>query len=242
MSQLELPAQYLPATDGTHPPLDFAGYRSTVLRHPTRPLVLLPHRLTEITGPVFGGERVQDGDADLTVRNGGEAVGQRIVVHGRLLDSDGRAIPDALLEVWQANSGGRYRHERDQWPAPLDPHFDGLGRAVTDSSGRYRFTTIKPGAYPWGNHDNAWRPAHIHFSVFGRAFVQRLVTQMYFPDDPLFFQDPIFNSIPDEKARQRLVAAYDHDATTDHWALGFRFDIVLRGQGQTPFESGPDDD
>jgi len=239
---LRLPPGYGPEPEGTHPPLSFSGYRSTALRYPTKPLHLLPQRLTEVTGPLFGAERVSPGDDDLTSYNGGEAVGQRIIVHGRLLDSDGRAVPDALLEVWQANAGGRYRHVVDQWPSPLDPHFAGLGRVVTGSDGSYRFTSIKPGAYPWKNHANAWRPAHIHFSVFGRAFAQRLVTQMYFPDDTLFFQDPIFNSVPDEKARQRMVSTYDHEATTDHWALGFRFDIVLRGRKQTPFEGEPDDE
>ncbi|MBA3525161.1 MAG: protocatechuate 3,4-dioxygenase subunit beta [Geodermatophilaceae bacterium] len=239
---MALPAPYRPDPPGTHPPLTFDGYRSTSLRHPAQPLLLLPQRLTELTGPLFGAERVQPGDDDLTRHDGGEAVGQRVVVHGRLQDSDGRPVPHALLEIWQANAGGRYRHTLDRWPSPLDPHFSGLGRVATDAAGRYRFTTIKPGAYPWGNHDNAWRPAHIHFSVFGRAFTQRLVTQMYFPDDPLFFQDPIYNSVPDPAARARMVAAYDHDVTTDHWALGFRFDIVLRGQGQTPFESEPDDE
>jgi protocatechuate 3,4-dioxygenase beta subunit len=242
MTQLVLPRGYRPDPDGTHPPLDFAGYRSTALRHPTKPLILLPHRLTEITGPVFGAERVQAGEDDLTNYAGGEAVGQRIIVHGRLLDSDGRAVPNALIEIWQANGGGRYRHVNDQWPTPLDPHFAGGGRVVTNADGEYHFTTIKPGAYPWKNHPNAWRPSHIHFSVFGHAFTQRLVTQMYFPDDPLFFQDPIFNSVPDERARARMICSYDHSRTADHWALGFRFDIVLRGREQTPFESEPDDD
>ena len=225
---------------GTHPPYDYPEYGSTRLRHPKRPLHLLPQRLTELTGPVFGHERVHDGDGDLTLANGGEAVGQRIVVHGRLVDGDGRGIPDSLIEIWQANAAGRYAHVGDQWPAPLDPSFTGLGRVMTDSAGGYRFTTIRPGAYPWKNHHNAWRPAHIHLSVFGEAFTQRLVTQMYFPDDPLFYQDPIFNSVPDEKARARLVSAYDHEATTPEWALGFRFDVVLRGRDQTPFEDGDD--
>jgi protocatechuate 3,4-dioxygenase, beta subunit len=219
---------------GTHPPYDYPDYGSTKLRHPTRALHMLPQRLTELTGPAFGAEQVRAGDEDLT--NGGAAIGQRIVVHGRLLDGDGHVVPDSLIEVWQANAAGRYAHAADRWPAPLDPNFTGAGRVVTDGEGRYRFTTIRPGAYPWRNHHNAWRPAHIHFSVFGRAFTQRLVTQMYFPDDPLFFQDPIFNSVPDPQARARLISAYDHDATTDHWALGFRFDIVLRGREQTPFE------
>ena len=233
---------YPPEAPGTQPPLDSPDYRSTALRHPSRPLVVLPQRLTELTGPLFGPDRVQPGDDDLTRYDGGEAVGQRIVVHGRLLDSFGRPVPDALLEVWQANAGGRYRHVVDRWPSPLDPHFAGNGRVVTDAEGRYRFTTIRPGAYPWGNHANAWRPAHIHFSVFGQAFTQRLVTQMYFPDDPLFFQDPIFLSVPDPAARQRLVSSYDHEATVESWALGYRFDIVLRGRDQTPFETGPDDE
>lgn len=234
--------RYAQDEPGTHPDYDSPDYRSTALRHPMRPLYLLPQRLTEVTGPLFGADRVQPGDDDMTRWDGGEAIGQRIIVHGRVLDSDGRPVPDTLLEMWQANAGGRYRHAADQWPAPLDPHFNGLGRAATDAGGHYAFTTIKPGAYPWKNHHNAWRPAHIHFSVFGRAFTQRLVTQMYFPDDPLFFQDPIFNSVPDEKARWRMVSSYDHEATTDHWALGLRWDIVLRGTGQTPFESEPDDD
>jgi protocatechuate 3,4-dioxygenase beta subunit len=241
MTRLRLP-QYLAEPQGTHPEYDFPDYRSTALRYPKRPLHVLPHRLTEVTGPLFGDDRVQPGDDDLTHWDGGEAVGQRILVHGRVLDSDGRAVPNSLVEIWQANAGGRYRHINDQWPSPLDPHFSGLGRAVTDSDGHYQFTTIKPGAYPWRNHHNAWRPAHIHFSLFGRAFTQRLVTQMYFPDDPLFFQDPIFNSVADEKARQRMISSYDHEVTTDHWALGFAFDIVLRGREQTPFESEPDDD
>ncbi len=239
-TMLHLP-RYAADPPGTHPDNDSPEYRSSALRHPNRPLRLLPHLLTEITGPLFGQDRVRPGDDDVTWWDGGEAVGQRIIVRGRVLDSDGRPVPDTLLETWQANAGGRYRHTGDQWPAPLDPHFSGLGRTATDADGNYQFTTIRPGAYPWKNHDNAWRPAHIHFSLFGRAFAQRLVTQMYFPDDPLFFQDPIFNSVPDEKARRRMVSAYDHSATTDTWALGFRWDIVLRGPAQTPFEGEPDD-
>jgi protocatechuate 3,4-dioxygenase beta subunit len=232
---MELPMTYRADPPGTHPPYDYPDYGSTKLRHPTRPLSVLSQRLTELTGPVFGAERVRPGDDDLT--NGGAAIGQRIVVSGRLLDGDGHPVTNSLIEVWQANAAGRYAHAVDRWPAPLDPNFTGAGRVATDAEGRYRFTTIRPGAYPWRNHDNAWRPAHIHFSVFGQAFTQRLVTQMYFPDDPLFFQDPIFNSVPDPHARARLISAYDHDASTDHWALGFRFDIVLRGREQTPFEA-----
>ena len=242
MTVTDRQAPYRPDPPGTHPPYDSPGYRSSALRHPKRPLLLLPQRLTEVTGPLLGADAVAEGDNDLTQWNGGEAIGQRIVVHGRVLDSGGKPVPDTLLEVWQANAGGRYRHAIDRWPSPLDPHFAGVGRTVTDAQGNYQFTTIRPGAYPWRNHDNAWRPAHIHFSLFGQAFTQRLVTQMYFADDPLFFQDPIFNSVPDEKARRRMVASYDHDATVPEWALGVKFDIVLRGREATPFESEPDDD
>ncbi|WP_037079560.1 protocatechuate 3,4-dioxygenase subunit beta [Pseudonocardia spinosispora] len=222
--------------EGTHAPLDSPGYRSTGLRHPNEPLVLLPQRLTEVTGPLLGPGRIGELDHDLTRQHEGEPQGQRIIVHGTLRDGDGRAVPDSLVEIWQANAGGRYRHQADQWPSPLDPNFTGVGRALTDSRGNYRFVTIKPGAYPWGNHDNAWRPAHIHFSVFGRAFTQRLVTQMYFPDDPLFAHDPIFNSVPDEKARRRMISQFDLANTETQWALAFRFDIVLRGREATPFE------
>jgi protocatechuate 3,4-dioxygenase beta subunit len=205
--------------------------------------VLLANTLTETTGPLLGDGRVTTADADLSRANGGWAIGQRIVVHGRVIDSDGRPVPDTLIEVWQANAHGKYRHEVDKFPAPLDPHFNGSGRVITDALGRYSFTTIKPGAYPWVNHFNAWRPAHIHFSLFGRAFTQRLVTQMYFPGDPLFFQDPIFNSVPDERARQRLISAFDYESTIPDWALAFRWDIVLRGHDATFFESeDPDAD
>jgi protocatechuate 3,4-dioxygenase beta subunit len=220
-----------------HPPLLTPAYRSTVLRAPSQPPVPLPHTLTELTGPALGPGRVTDADADLTLSDGGEAQGQRIIVHGRVLDSDGQPVPHTLVEVWQANAAGRYRHKVDRHDAPLDPYFAGVGRALTDADGAYRFVTIRPGAYPWGNHPNAWRPAHVHFSIFGQAFTQRLVTQMYFPDDPLFAYDPIFNSVPDEKGRQRLIAGFDMSATVESWALGFRFDIVLRGAGATPMET-----
>ncbi len=238
--RLELPHYPLPA-EGTHPPLLSPDYRSTQTRAPSRPLVLLPQDLTEVTGPLLGQERVGELDNDLTRQHDGEPIGQRILVSGRVLDSDGRAVPYTLVEVWQANAGGRYRHEVDQWPAPLDPNFTGLGRTVTDSEGRYSFTTIRPGAYPWGNHPNAWRPAHIHFSLFGRAFVQRLVTQMYFPDDPLFPYDPIYTSIPEERGRRQLVSRFDLEATQPSWALAFVFDLVLRGRDATPFESEVDE-
>jgi protocatechuate 3,4-dioxygenase beta subunit len=186
---------------------------------------------------VFGEDAVSDGDADLTLGHAGGPLGERIVVSGQLLDSDGRPIRGALLEVWQANAAGRYQHRNDVHPAPLDPNFTGCGRTLTDDDGHYRFTTIKPGAYPWQNHPNAWRPAHIHFSVFGRAFTQRLVTQMYFPGDPLFGADPIFNSIRDPKARERMVSSFDWETTTPEWALGYRFDIVLGGRAATPLET-----
>jgi protocatechuate 3,4-dioxygenase, beta subunit len=223
---------------GVHPPLSSPDYRSTALRAPARPLVPLPQGLTEVTGPLLGPGLVTADDADLTRGHAGEPVGERIIVTGRVLDSDGRAVPDALVEVWQANAAGRYAHVVDQHPAPLDPNFSGGGRCLTDSAGRYRFVTIKPGAYPWGNHRNAWRPAHIHFSLFGRAFTQRLVTQMYFPSDPLFPFDPIFNSIPDPKARERLIATFDMDTTEPDWALAYQWDIVLRGRTATYFETG----
>lgn len=232
---------YERAPVGVHPPLLFPDYVSTRLRAPSKPLALLPHRLSEITGPVFGEERLRPGDADLSTQGAAEAVGQRIVVRGRVLDSDGRPVPHSLLEVWQANAAGRYAHPEDNWPAPLDPGFTGTGRTVTDAEGRYTFTTIKPGAYPWKNHHNAWRPAHIHFSVFGTAFTQRLVTQMYFPDDPLFGQDPIFSSVP-EAARHRLVSCFSLEQTQPEWALAFEFDIVLRGRAATPFEASDAED
>ena len=238
--RLVLPS-YLREDPSRRTPVGFPDYRSTALRAPLRTPVDLPQRLTEITGPVFGEERITAADSDLTLRNGGEAVGQRIIVYGRVLDSDGRPVPNTLLETWQANAGGRYRHVGDIFPAPLDPHFDGLGRVVTDSLGRYEFMTIKPGAYPWGNHHNAWRPAHIHFSLFGRAFTQRLVTQMYFPGDPLFGQDPIYNSIPDE-ARHRAVSRFSLERSQENWALAFEWNIVLRGREQTPFETQDDGD
>jgi protocatechuate 3,4-dioxygenase beta subunit len=224
------------------PPYDYPDYVGSRLRAPTRPLVWLPHSMTERTGPVFGAERVQPGDADLTRQHDGEPIGERIIVHGQVLDSDGRPIPHTLLEVWQANAAGRYRHDVDQHPAPLDPNFTGLGRCLTDETGRYRLVSIKPGAYPWRNHRNAWRPAHIHFSLFGQAFTQRLVTQMYFPGDPLFAQDPILNSVPDPRGRERLISNFDLSETVPRWALAFRFDIVLRGRGATPFEPADHDE
>ena len=223
--------------DGAHPPLHHPDYRSTVLRAPTRPLVEMPQTLSEVTGPLLGDGRVGELDHDLTRQHGGEPLGERIIVHGRVLEDDGRPVRGALVEVWQTNAAGRYAHDGDRHPAPHDPHFTGVGRCLADDEGRFRFITVKPGAYPWKNHHNAWRPAHIHFSLFGRAFTQRLVTQMYFPDDPLFFQDPMWQSVPDERARARMLARFDHDSTEPEWALAYRWDIVLRGREQTPFES-----
>lgn len=221
---------------GTQPDSLYEPYRATMARSPRQPLVFLPHTLSEITGPVYGRERVAETDHDLTRQHAGEPLGERIIVTGRVLDSGGRPVPNALIEIWQANSAGRYVHANDQHPAPLDPNFTGAGRALTDDNGNYRFVTIKPGPYPWLNHYNAWRPAHIHFSVFGNAFITRLVTQMYFPGDPLFAFDPIFQSVPDEKARQRMISRFDLETTLPQWATGYRFDIVLRGPEATPFE------
>jgi len=222
---------------GTEVQVDYPGYRSTRYRAPSRPLVPLPEELHSLAGPVFGEDAIEESDSDLTRQHGGEPLGERITVSGRVLDTDGRPIRGALVEVWQANASGRYRHQVDDHPAPLDPNFSGGGRCLTGDDGSYRFVTVKPGAYPWGNHDNAWRPAHIHFSVFGRAFGERLVTQMYFPGDPLFPFDPIYNSVRDPKARALMVSRFDLATTQPEWALAFKWNIVLgSGDGTTPFE------
>jgi protocatechuate 3,4-dioxygenase beta subunit len=226
---------------GVDPPYDYPDYVGTRLRHPKEPLVLLPHTLSELTGPVYGDRPLGELDHDLTRQHAGDPLGERIVVSGRVLGSDERPLRGQLVEIWQANAAGRYRHEVDDHDAPLDPNFDGAGRCLTDDNGEYRFVTVKPGRYPWRNHLNAWRPAHIHFSLFGRAFTERLVTQMYFPGDPLFPFDPIFNSIPDERARDRLISRFELDLTEPEWALGFRFDIVLGGREETPLEEPHDD-
>jgi protocatechuate 3,4-dioxygenase, beta subunit len=219
------------------PPYLYPDYKATCLRAPERPLTILPHTLSEITGPVYGHGRVGPLDHDLTRQHAGEPLGERIIVTGRVLDSDGRPVRGSLVEIWQANAAGRYVHQGDRHPAPLDPNFTGAGRCLTDGEGRYRFVTVKPGAYPWGNHDNAWRPAHIHFSLFGEAFATRLITQMYFPGDPLFEQDPIFQSVRDPEARRRLISSIDLETTEPEWALAYRFDIVLRGRETTPMEN-----
>ena len=223
----------------SHPPYSHPPYKSTALRSPAKPLVPLPHTLSELTGPVYGHEAVAELDHVLTrnAAKNGEPLGERIIVTGRVLDVSGRPLSNTLIEVWQANAAGRYIHQVDQHDAPLDPNFLGSGRCVTDNNGHYRFITVKPGAYPWGNHDNAWRPQHIHFSLFGTAFVSRLVTQMYFPGDPLLAHDPIFNCTPDEKARERLIAKFSLDITQPDWALGYEFDIILRGPDATPLEA-----
>ena len=232
-SQL-LPYRRPPA--GSHPPNDVPAYRSTALRHPAQPLVVIPQTLSELTGPVYGYGPVGPLDDDLTRQHPGAPLGERIVIAGRVLDEDARPVPETLVEVWQANAAGRYAHALDTHDAPLDPNFSGAGRVLTDADGRFRFTTIRPGAYPWGNHDNAWRPAHVHFSVFGRCFLTRLITQMYFPGDPLLALDPIVNAVPTARGRERLVATFDLDVTEPGQALGYRFDIVLRGRDATPLE------
>lgn len=222
---------------GTQPEYLFPMYASTVKRAPTRPLVILPHTLSELTGPVFGYDDLRPEDHDLTGQHKGPPIGERIIVSGRVLDENARPVPHTLVEVWQANSAGRYPHKVDQHDAPMDPNFTGAGRCLTDAEGRYRFVTIRPGEYPWGNHYNAWRPAHIHFSLFGPAFATRLVTQMYFPGDPLLAFDPMYNCVPDERARQRLISALDWETTIPQIALGYRFDIILRGPQETPMET-----
>ena len=222
----------------TFPPYLYEAYRATVRRSPRQPLIELPHTLSERTGPGPAVSALSSEDADLTqnMATGGEAIGERIIVAGRVLDEQGAPVPNTLIEIWQANAAGRYRHRVDQHHAPLDPNFLGFGRCLTDAEGVYRFVTIRPGAYPWENHENAWRPPHIHFSLFGPAWVSRLVTQMYFPGDPLLELDPIFNSVPTDAARERLIARYAHDVTQPRFALGYRFDVILRGSDATPFE------
>lgn len=215
---------------------DFPPYRSSILRHPTKNPKLVDPETIELWSPAFGQRDVAAIESDLTLQHTGEPQGERITVRGRLLDSWGRPVRNQLIEIWQANAAGRYIHQRDQHPAPLDPNFTGAGRTVTNDDGEYLFTTIKPGPYPWKNHINAWRPAHIHFSVFGSGFTQRLVTQMYFPGDPLFPLDPIYNTIWRQKDRDRLLGVYDHDLSVPEFSMGYRFDIVVDGPDQTWFE------
>ena len=230
-----MPTILNPRDWSSHPAYRDAGYRSTLLRGPMKPLI--PIKGVSLAAPVFGHDRLGPSDADLTLngRNGAEPMGERIIVMGRVLDEAGRPVPHTLVEIWQANAAGRYIHATDQHAAPIDPNFFGGGRCLTDDEGRYRFLTIKPGAYPWGNHANAWRPNHIHFSLFGSHFAQRLVTQMYFPGDPLLAFDPIHLGVP-EKARERMVARFSLDVTEDGFALGYVFDIVLRGMDASLWE------
>lgn len=218
------------------PPYLYPDYVSTRLRAPKKPLIILPKTLSDTTGPAYGRDPIGELDNDLTRQHSGEPLGERIIVTGRVTDGDGRPVRNSLIEIWQANAAGRYIHKGDRHPAPLDPNFTGAGRTLTDGDGFYHFTTIKPGAYPWKNHDNAWRPAHIHLSLFGEAFRSRLITQMYFPGDPLFEHDPIFQSVRDPRAQRRLISTFDLETTQPEWALGYRFDIVLEGRGATPFE------
>jgi protocatechuate 3,4-dioxygenase beta subunit len=229
------PVPFRPHVAGTQPAYDSPAYLSTHKRHPERKLARLPHTITETSGPRFSPTHFSP-CADIAKTEGHEAMGERIIVEGRVVDEDGRPVPETMIEIWQANAAGRYNHERDQHDAPLDSHFRGTGRVFTDREGRYRYTTIKPGAYPWRNHNNAWRPNHIHYSLFGPGFATRLVTQMYFPGDPLLPLDPVFNCVPDEAARNRLIASFDLEITQPEYALGYRFDVVLRGRGETPFE------
>jgi protocatechuate 3,4-dioxygenase beta subunit len=224
-------------TEETQPLLDYRPYRSSALRHPTKDLHHVDPEGVELWAPCFGPQDVDPLEADLTALGGGDPIGERMVVTGRVLDGDGRPLAGRLVEIWQANAAGRYAHRHDRHPAPVDPHFTGVGRCLTGPDGSYRFTTIRPGPYPWRNHVNAWRPAHIHFSVFGRDFTQRLVTQMYFPGDPLIPLDPVVQSIRDPRARDRLVAAYDHDVSTPGRNTGYRWDVVLTGSHATPTEA-----
>lgn len=229
-------AGYRPTCPGTQPEYLHPPYVSSIERAPKQPLIHLPQTMTEVTGPAFGPDLADPKTTDLTRQHAGEPIGERIIVSGRVLDENSNPVRNTLLEIWQANACGRYLHKRDQHDAPLDPNFSGSGRVMTDEHGSYRLITIKPGSYPWRNHYNAWRPAHIHFSLFGPAFVTRLVTQMYFPGDPLLPYDPIFNCTADEKARNRLISRFDWEMVRPEFALAFRFDIVLRGRDETPFE------
>ena len=234
---------YGPKAYSDYPPFNYPDYKSTVLRGPSQDLLTIVQTLSETTGPGPVWADISEEDADLTTNAGtGEpAIGERIIVTGHVYDEDGKGMPGVIMEIWQANACGRYVHWRETaFPAPLDPNFIGVGQCMTNEDGEYRFLTIKPGPYPWGNHPNAWRPAHIHISILGPSLGSRLVTQMYFEGDPLFPFDPIYNSVP-EHARHRMIARYDHDVTEENWALGWRWDIVLRGKAATPFETGDDE-
>lgn len=228
-------------SEETQPRVDFAPYRSSILRHPTKDLFHADPETIETLSPVFGHRDVSELESDLTIQANGEPIGERIKVRGRVLDGDGRPVTGQLIEIWQANAAGRYIHKRDQHPAPIDPNFTGVGRVLTGDDGSYEFTTIKPAPYPWKNHYNAWRPAHIHFSLFGTDFTQRMITQMYFPGDPLFALDPIYQSITDQRARDALIATYDHDVSEHEFLLGYNWDIVLSGSNRTWMEKEDDE-
>lgn len=221
---------------GSQPPRIHLPYASTALRGPGTDPIAIPVTLSEVTGPSINRITLGEHAADLTAGFPGQPQGERIIVSGRVLDENGRPVRNTVVEVWQCNAAGRYLHKGDQHDAPLDPNFKGTGQVLTDSEGRYRFTTIKPGAYPWRNHYNAWRPAHIHFSLHGDGIGQRLVTQMYFPNDPLLAFDPIYNCVDDVNARARMVSSFDWENTANEFALGYRFDIVLRGRKMTVWE------
>ncbi len=226
-----------------HPPAFHAAYRSSTTRSPRHALITFSQTLSELTGPVFGHDILGALDNDLIhnfAADGQSAVGQRIIVHGRVIDQHGRGVPGALIEVWQANAGGRYRHKKEGYVAALDPNFGGCGRTITSEDGSYSLRTVKPGAYPWPNGGNDWRPAHIHFSVFGSAFTQRLITQMYFEGDPLIALCPIVQSIPSQDAIDTLIAPLDMENTVHMDARAYRFDIVLRGRNATLFENQPE--
>jgi protocatechuate 3,4-dioxygenase beta subunit len=230
-------APFRPIAADSQPANDTPSYGSTHLRHPARPALRIPQTVTETTGPQF--LPAQFGPmADLSVLNGKQALGERIIVRGRVVDEDNRPVPHTMIEIWQANASGRYDHPGDQHDAPMDPNFHGGGRVFSDADGWYQFTSVKPGAYPWRNHHNAWRPNHIHYSLFGTGFGQRVITQMYFPGDPLLALDPVYLSVPDQAARERLIARFDIDITSPEWALGYHFDFVLRGRNATPTEQG----
>jgi protocatechuate 3,4-dioxygenase, beta subunit len=232
-------AEFIQRDRSQHPPALTPDYKTSVLRSPSLSLWSLQNSLSEVTGPAFGRDELGplDNDLILNYAKSGEPIGERTIVHGRVLDGNGRPVPNTLVEVWQANAGGRYRHTNDTYIAPIDPNFGGCGRTITDDNGHYAFRTVKPGAYPFRNHVNSWRPAHIHFSVFGSGFAQRLITQMYFEGDPLLAMDSILDTIPDPAARQRLVAPLDMNAAIPIDSLAYRFDIVLRGTRSTLFEN-----
>ncbi|GAA1702502.1 protocatechuate 3,4-dioxygenase subunit beta [Dietzia cercidiphylli] len=244
-TQAEISAEIADLSAGADPSairpcLDYSPYRSSLLRHPTKDLHQVDPEGVELWSPCFSHRDVDPLEADLTIQRSGEPIGERITISGRVVDGDGRPVAGQLIEIWQANAGGRYIHQRDQHPAPLDPNFTGAGRCLTDENGGYSFQTIKPGPYPWRNHRNAWRPAHVHFSLFGTEFTQRIVTQMYFPGDPLLALDPIYQSITDQGSRDRLVARYGHDLTRPEWSTGYRWDIVLTGAHRTWTENKED--